>query len=506
MTDHCTRGLRMTAAWQSLAIGKKTRILSGILIISFTLMASASFFLLHYTYQNTGYMLQDVSFCIEAQKKMDMEEHAFRELNRKGDQGAMDAYIDACLDTEGALSRLPAEYKKVGAARFGYTGDVLRAYESYAGKRDQAAFSVQAGKVDTVLLSEVYERQNYIEEYLEGLTQITAKEGAVKYQALRPWLNLQPALIVAIILVIISVLTAMARSLKRNVISPILQMAEDAERIAAGNFEGPDVQTAGEEEISVLISSFNNMKHTTKESMETMRENRKLETRLHMEALRRTEAEKLLASARLDLLRNQIRPHFLFNTLNSIAGMAMLEDAETTEKMTRSLSNIFRYNLQTKEPFTTLQKELSILRDYLFVQKMRFGERLSYVIRMDPAIDPDGTMLPVFVLQPLAENAILHGIMTREEGGTLEIGGKIERGAGTDYLILTVADNGEGMDERTLTRIKSELPSASADHIGLRSVYQRIRSYYEDGGVTIESAPQAGTTVTIRIPGIKTMD
>lgn len=121
----------------------------------------------------------------------------------------------------------------------------------------------------------------------------------------------------------------------------------------------------------------------------------------------------------LNLLKNQINPHFLFNTLNIIAGMANLEGAQTTEEMIRALGSLFRYNLKTPEEKVYLEQELKVISDYMFLQKMRFGDRITYQI--DCQTDAEAVMIPTFTFQPLVENAIIHGLVSKEEGGRILI-------------------------------------------------------------------------------------
>ena len=122
--------------------------------------------------------------------------------------------------------------------------------------------------------------------------------------------------------------------------------------------------------------------------------------------MEKMELEKRLEAARMELLKSQINPHFLFNTLNIIACMARLEDASTTEKMITSMSNLFRYNLKTTEQIVPLEQELKVVKDYMYIQKMRFGNRIRYAYSIE--VEEAVVRIPAFTLQPLVENAIVH--------------------------------------------------------------------------------------------------
>ena len=151
----------------------------------------------------------------------------------------------------------------------------------------------------------------------------------------------------------------------------------------------------------MLIKEFTEMKHSTKNYITTLKEKHKVEQQLeHM---------------RFEMLKNQINPHFLFNTLNLIAGTAEIEDAATTEKMINTLSRLFRYNLRTQTSIMPLEQEVKIMDDYMYLQQMRFGKRIKYICDVDDSCMKE--LVPTFVLQPLIEIAFIHGLSSLLDGG-----------------------------------------------------------------------------------------
>ena len=197
---------------------------------------------------------------------------------------------------------------------------------------------------------------------------------------------------------------------------------------------------------------------------------------------------------KLKLLKSQINPHFLFNTLNVIGGMASLEEAETTEKMIRALSALFRYNLKNQDTEVCLSQELKIMEDYMYLQQMRFGDRITY--RKDCSVDADKVIVPAFTFQPLVENAIIHGLSKKEEGGTVRV--HIWQKDG--FTFITIGDNGLGMDEAALMHLRGELEKEDGKTgIGLGNIFRRIRAMYQDGNVEIYSKKDVGTVVKIQI-------
>ena len=199
---------------------------------------------------------------------------------------------------------------------------------------------------------------------------------------------------------------------------------------------------------------------------------------------------------RLIPLQSQINPHFLFNTLNVIGGMAMLENAETTEQMIKSLSTLFRYNLKNSSSETILSKELSVVKDYMYIQQMRFGERIGYEIECD--IEADKVIVPTFTFQPLVENAIIHGLSPKEEGGKIYINVcECE-----ESIFITVQDTGIGMQPERLEELKKKLRegNVSNESIGVGNVYRRFKIMYPKGEFTIFSEVNRGTLIKLQIP------
>ena len=155
-----------------------------------------------------------------------------------------------------------------------------------------------------------------------------------------------PYIILGISIVFMVAAVWLTKILSNSVAKPVLALAVSTRKIAANDFDEPDLIIENKDEMGELVAAFNVMKHSTRGYIETMRKNNEMQELLYKEEMERSNMEKQLNSARLELLKSQINPHFLFNTLNMIACTAKLEDAGDTEKMILSLGNLFRYNLK----------------------------------------------------------------------------------------------------------------------------------------------------------------
>lgn len=214
------------------------------------------------------------------------------------------------------------------------------------------------------------------------------------------------------------------------------------------------------------------------------------------ETREKMEYENRAKYAELKSIEAQINPHFLFNTLNSIARMAMFESATVTEEMIFNLSDLLRYNLKQKDDFPEIEQEIKNIHRYLLLQKMRYQERLEYSISVDEGLE--NYLVPAMIIQPIVENAIIHGLEPLSEGGRLEI---IVKKYGDD-LHIYVKDTGVGF---TAAKKKEVLATHSSEEKGLGFLNSHLRIqdiFGKQYGAFIEEDEQFSTIIKIIFPAI----
>ncbi|AWI07055.1 LytS/YhcK type 5TM receptor domain-containing protein [Clostridium drakei] len=202
------------------------------------------------------------------------------------------------------------------------------------------------------------------------------------------------------------------------------------------------------------------------------------------------------STAEFRALRSQIQPHFLFNALNTISSFCRTNPLKAKELII-DLSNYFRQTLKREEDFVSLKDELEFIQSYLSIEKARFGERLKIIIDI-----PENLMnikMPVFMLQPIIENSIKHGILPKPLGGSVFV----KANCCGEEVIFLIEDTGVGMDEETLNQIVNNWPG-----IGLKNVNERLKLLYgEDYGLKIDTNIDKGTKVQFLIPKeVKSVD
>ncbi|AJE50779.1 sensor histidine kinase [Paenibacillus polymyxa] len=273
--------------------------------------------------------------------------------------------------------------------------------------------------------------------------------------------------------------------ISRSITGPVGRLVRLAKRIATGDLNiEPQPQPRRDDELGVLADAISQMSADLSILIE--KDKQSLEMR------------RLVKELELLALQNQINPHFLFNTLNVLSKLAILEGAEKTSDLIVSLSNLLRYSLQKLDKPVTLQEELDHISEYVTIQQARFRDR----IRFDPHFDASvlQQQIPALTIQPFIENAFLHGVADMENGAIITL--TLSR---TDEDVqIEISDNGKGMTEETrlsVLRLEGGAESSSSTGLGMQNVFRRLQLFYEkEGMVEIRSHTGLGTTITIRIP------
>lgn len=207
--------------------------------------------------------------------------------------------------------------------------------------------------------------------------------------------------------------------------------------------------------------------------------------------------ERVMHRLELRALQSQINPHFLFNTLNVTSRLALIEGASQTEKMINAIARLLRYSLRNIDRLIPLREAIEFIENYLYIQKTRYGDQIDFQIVAGP--DALKVMIPVMTLQPVVENAIVHGLEPKEDGGSISITVKTVG----DRVCIEVKDTGLGMDVNNISQVLegSRTGQGHTTGLGLSNVHRRLQHCFgENYGLEIHSTPGKGTTVLVWIP------
>ena len=434
-------------------------------------------------------LLEDNAACYAVQDAIKEETRAFEHYVREPSQESSQIFADACAAAEESLAALPFDYAKIGEDRYARTWSLRQGYAGYQKARDAFLQLAPSAEDYVERMYAVMDQQDYLAEYALRLTQATLEQENTTYSSQATRLQRLPWLYFGLLAAAVALMLLLIRVLNRAVVQPLLRLAQASRSIAGGDYTGADLPVHSGDEVGQLTGTFNRMKHAMAEHLSTL-------NALHREEVRNLALEKDLEHTRLEVLKSQVNPHFLFNTLNMISCMARLEDASTTDQMIVHLGSLFRHNLRTKQQEVTLEEELDGLEDYIYLQQMRFDGRITVEKKIEA--DPAAVRLPSFTLQPIVENAFSHGLKSCEEGGRILLRGWMQGRT----LILTVADNGRGMTPAELDALQEKIAQSerTGRSIGLGNISRRITMLYPEGRMQVFSREGHGTVIRFEIP------
>lgn len=274
-----------------------------------------------------------------------------------------------------------------------------------------------------------------------------------------------------------------------SITRPVQKLTQAANELSRGKFD-TQIKVETNDEMAFLAKTFDRMRININNLILEIRNKAQLERELQ-------ENKLLLKESQFRSLQSQINPHFLFNTLNTISKKAYLEGSHETGDLLVSVAGLLRYNLKKIDRSVTLRDEVTVVKQYIDIQKARFTDRLHV------DFDIDETCLtvevPSLTLQPIIENAIIHAVEPSEEGGVISF--RIINS--NDKVIVEIEDNGVGMETEVVKQILEETHVQTEGHstgIGFTNVVKRLRLFYGiEDVITIDSVVGRGTKVVLNI-------
>lgn len=338
----------------------------------------------------------------------------------------------------------------------------------------------------------------YIQSSIDELNNLMFQENSSTYSVLRAvmrYLEISNTIIMFVIVAGGMILLILAT---RKMFVSLSNMAETAQLVGQGNLRVKMHDTDAQDELGMVTRAFNTMVENldlymarTKASME--KEQQMMERELLM--------ENHLKEAQLKYLQSQINPHFLFNSLNAGAQLAMMEDAEQTGIFVEKMADFFRYNVKKGQEDATLGEELEAVDNYIYILNVRFAGDIHFSKDVDESLE--NVRVPSMILQPVVENAVNHGIRDIEWEGKIHL----TVTGDADYIRISVKDNGKGMTPEQIEGVltgnkKYKKEEGDSTGIGMNNVISRLELYYEETGlVEINSEGEGkGTEVVIYIP------
>ena len=315
----------------------------------------------------------------------------------------------------------------------------------------------------------------------------------------------------------------------RRITGPMTRLSAMAAELSAGNFSIADIESESVREMDQVVAAFNKMKNEIGNYIQEIRWQENIKQEYMREKMRNMKMEGLVRHMEIYALQAQMNPHFLFNTINTGMQLAIVEGADRTSEYMEYMAKLFRHIIRNKEIIVPLRHEIEGLECYYYILRVRFPRSLDLTLECEQAL-LDSVKVPVSILQPLVENCVIHAFkdghapsaqaggqngdaamtanaaMTPDSETETEKYFRVNVRAQTQgrHLILSVRDNGRGMEVETVQRLlhPHSIDESSVSRVmGLENVIQRLYFFYPDdpGVVSIETGPGKGTAVIIRI-------
>ena len=348
---------------------------------------------------------------------------------------------------------------------------------------------------------------NYLLSQILELNNLRLQQNAERYDANQSKIVISNTLGVVFFLVFSVMIYIVLYFTITSIMDPLVEISEVAHKVARRNFDVPLFNRESNDEIGNICKAFDRMIISIREYIDTIWEKARTEAELKEKEI---EMQALYTDAQLRALQNQINPHFLFNTLNTGAQLAMMENADKTCYFIEQVADFFRYNIQQQSRTVSIDEELALVDNFVYIMKVRFGNRLEFIKKIPEGSFPQ--QIPSMTLQPLVENCIKHGLKNSKGKVSLEVAVEDKN------IVISVSDNGEGMSPQTrqavfdavasgTTRLAPQVLDDNSTHngTGLISVFLRLRlQFHRDDLFDITDADNMaenrGTKFIIRIP------
>lgn len=339
---------------------------------------------------------------------------------------------------------------------------------------------------------------SYINSYIYSLNSRQLQCNSHNYEALFTSLKYSETANLTILCMTSALVTLLVFLLTRGITDPLQRLAEAAEQVANGSLVTEVSGPVANDEVGIVTAAFNQMVVSLKDNMEQARQRIALESAMKEKQLL---MEAHLKDTQLKYLQSQINPHFLFNTLNACAQLAMLEGADRTYTYVQNVADFYRYNVQKKDGVATLAEEIGLVNNYIYIINVRFSGEIHFIKEIEEGVTD--VPMPAMILQPLVENSINHGLRDVEWEKKIWLSVYREN----NRICVSVRDNGIGISpEQTQSILNNDLNgNGLQEHttgVGLRNVIGRLRLFYNrDDVMEITSTGSGmGTEVAVFIP------
>ncbi|WP_341876077.1 sensor histidine kinase [Defluviitalea saccharophila] len=477
------------------------------LIIYFTAMILLMSVTSIFPFYTISVLMEEMSNTFEMNVKLNDLHKTLGDLNNVYEEylnlkysRSLDDYYKYCNKLKKDADSIKIDYSNIENALM--IKDIKNMITTYLEETDAAVMARRGRAVDEYYL--YYTKSNkifgYINEYIQKLNNSLFLQNTDRYLSVNKRVYLVETLNIGVIISVVLLNIILMIWFTYNITQPISELSKAADEITHGNYDVPHIKVDYEDEIGVMARAFNRMTQSIREYVSEIKEKAELESRLKEQEMENLRIKSDLKEAELHALQAQINPHFLFNTLNTGAQLAMLEGADRACTFIERTADLLRYNLRNLDKPVTIGDEIKNIDNYMHLLKERFADRIEFILEIDESILD--VKIPSMILQPIVENALMHGLGDMENTGTIWV--KTYR---TDsFAEISIKDNGKGITEERIQEILSGQTRENntnnrSNGIAINNILSRLRIFYnQDNIMSIYSEIDGGTEVVLRIP------
>lgn len=468
--------------WELMTSNKRKRSVSLQMKMTLSFVGSSIIILIVnlFMYVNINNVLGSLDGVYQANVTLNELSHALDQIQRN-----MEAYLNTkTTDSMDAYYRSLQDYQQQTDTLSGdVTSDPLSPMErtiknmssSYLDLTDLAVEAKRGRNVEKYkgYYEEATQLYDYIGTYIYSLNNLQFQNNSVSYEALAISLRSLEVVSNLVLAVVIAGNILLVMILARTITRPLKTLAVSANEVAGGNLDIELLEMTSTDEVGVVTKAFNHMIYNIRLYIEQIKEIMEEERAMKEKELL---METHLKDAQLRYLQAQINPHFLFNTLNAGAQLAMLEGADRTYQYVQNMADFFRYNVKKNNEVVKLKEEIDLVDSYIYILNVRFADDIHFEKSIDEACLE--VSIPSMILQPIVENSVNHGICGMEGRGRIlltvnQCGGQV---------CISIIDNGSGVTAEKLERIMSgtlnaDEVAADSGGIGLGNVRNRLELF-----------------------------
>ncbi|MBR6341318.1 MAG: histidine kinase [Treponema sp.] len=417
---------------------------------------------------------------------------------------SIDAYYNSRNKVTGFYRSLQEFPSRNGVTHKEYI--VHQLTESFLYYSDQAVSAKRANNEEELSLNYKYAMKtyNYLVNQIVELNNLRLQQNAERYNNNQNRMLITNSLSILFFIIFSVLIFFVLYFTITSIMEPLVEISEVSHKISQGDFDIPLFNRNSRDEIGNLCRAFDRMIISIREYIDTIWEKARIEADLKEKEI---EMQSLYTDAQLRALQNQINPHFLFNTLNTGAQLAMMENADKTCYFMEQVADFFRYNIQQQSRTVSIDEELGLIDNFVYIMKVRFGNRLDFTKEIPEG--PFKEQIPSMTLQPLVENCIKHGL--KKSKGKVKLSITREE----NFIVISISDNGDGMPENTrkavfeavasgTTRLSQDVLDNNSTHngTGLISVFMRLKLQFQRNDLfdITDGENKKGTKFIIRIP------